>query len=108
MRLTKTERPVRSSRLATALLPPLIPLLAASVQSFWIVIVRDFRNYQAVLNPEGWDRDVWLGVSVQVAVAVGLLWPLVKFPIPQRLVALVVFGACLYYDCFGFTRAVRR
>ena len=97
-----------------ALVAPLVPVVAASLQSAWIVLVRGNRIYQALLyayQPYTEATDFWLGSNLllyQVVISVAVLWPLVRFPDVHRFLGLLVFAGCLYYDCCVVTRCVIR
>ncbi len=97
-----------------ALLAPLVPVVAAVFQSALVVLVRGTRIYQAMLypyQPYTETTDFWLGNHAllwQVLISAAVLWPLVRFPEVHRLLAVLLFGACLYYDCCDVTRLVIR
>jgi len=113
MCLTKKERLTASRWVAIDVIVLLLPLLAAAIQSVWIVLVRGTHMYHALLTPDGsrflfhiWGLDVWRLLLFQASIGMILVWPFVKFPNLHRVAAILFFGACLYFDFFQVTRWV--
>ncbi len=110
----RIERGAVSRGIAIALTAPLLPVLAAAFQSAWIVFIRGNRIYQAMLypyQPYTETTNYWRGDHAllwQVLISAAMLWPLAQFPQVHRLLAVLIFGACLYYDCCVVTQVVIR
>ena len=104
----RTEAPSTANRAATVLLIPLLPVLAAFVQSAWIWFVRATECYQAMLHWLNYsDQPTWIVLPVQTAVAGATLWPLMRFPRLQRGAAILLLALFVCYDFLNNRQVIR-
>ncbi len=80
-----------------AILVVVLPLLATSIQSSWIVLLRGTDIYQALLHPDNYS-PVWLVLGGEAAITAIVLWPCLRNPVLQRVVAMLLLAGFVYYD----------
>jgi hypothetical protein len=107
MWLTETKNALMHDRAMTFLMACALPLLAAFVQSSWLVLVERTHGYQALITgPFECYYPVWWILGLQALIGIAVFRLVRRFLILQRVVALRVLVGCLYYDCFEVIRAV--
>jgi hypothetical protein len=105
---TRTERVSAVHRAVAAILICLLPPFAAFIQSSWIFFVRRDASYQATFHYLNMpDHPTWLVWTVEIAAGAAILWPLLKFPVLQRIAAALLLGSFVFYDFFINNSAVR-
>ncbi|HZR17801.1 MAG TPA: hypothetical protein VFE51_10780 [Verrucomicrobiae bacterium] len=104
----RTDAPSAANRASTVLLIPLLPVLAAFVQSCWIWFVRDTEHYQAMLHWLNYpELPTLLVLALQTGIAAAVVWPLRRLPSLQRGSAALLLVLFLAYDLFNNRQVVR-
>jgi len=80
-----------------ALMVFLVPMLAAAIQSAWVLLTRsEQRAYQALLHPDN-DNPVSLILAVEVTITAIAILPLFRSPVLQGLAAALLLGGFVSY-----------
>jgi hypothetical protein len=93
--LTQTRPPSLLDRPFAVLIGVFLPLSAACIQSVWVFGVKDIRLYQAMIGGEA-EIAKSIVLAVQAVISVCALWRLIRFPVLQRLAALLLFCGWVY------------